>query len=129
MKKLCKILSILLCIVMFGGCGAAKLSSNYSESKLKTAAEKVVDDINSGNYQDIIDKFNNQLKAGVTASQLKEAWVALGSLGKYNSISKIMFQEVKGDAVVVAVVKYDNKQVQITLSYNKNMEIDGIHFK
>ncbi|WP_234117301.1 DUF3887 domain-containing protein [Clostridium hydrogenum] len=129
MKKLFKFLAISFCIMMLGGCGAAKLSSNYSETKLKAATQKVVDNFNNGKYDDIIAGMSQKLKGGITGDKLKEAWTGLGELGKYNSISKMIFQEVKGDAVVVAVVKYDNKKVQLTLSYNKSMELEGIYIK
>lgn len=129
MKKLFKFLAIALCIMMLGGCGAAKLSSNYSETKLKAATQKVVDDLNNGKYDDITTGMSDKLKAALPADKLKEGWMAFGNLGKYNSISKMIFEEVDGYAVVVAIVKYDNRKIQLTLSYNKDMKLEGIHTK
>lgn len=133
MKKLFKFLVICLCIMMLGGCGAAKLSSNYSEAKLKAATEKVIDNLNNGKYDDIAGEMDEKIKTKMSSaslsSSIKKTWNNLGNLGKYHSISKIVFQEVKGDAVVVAVAKYDNRSVQLTLSYNKNMKLEGIYIK
>ncbi|MFL0249389.1 DUF3887 domain-containing protein [Clostridium neuense] len=133
MKKLFKFLAIALCIMMLGGCGAAKLSSNYSEAKLKAATEKVIDNLNNGKYDDIAGEMDEKVKAKMSAasisSSIKKAWTNLGSIGKYHSISKIVFQEKDGIAIVVAVAKYDNRNVQLTLSYNKNMKLEGIYIK
>lgn len=133
MKKLFKFLAIYLCILMLGGCGAAKLSSNYSEAKLKSATEKVIDNLNNGKYDDITSEMDEKFKAKISAaslsSSIKKAWTNFGSLGKYRAISKIVFQEKDGLAIVVAIAKYDNGSVQLTLSYNKNMKLEGIYIK
>lgn len=114
---------------MLGGCGAKKLSSAYSEDKLKAASEEIINDLNNEKYDDVVAKLNKDLKKGLPASKLKEVWSNFKNLGKYDSISKMVFQEEKDCVVVVSIAKYEKGKVQFTLSFNKNMELVGIYMK
>ncbi|WP_312890921.1 DUF3887 domain-containing protein [Clostridium thailandense] len=129
MKRLYKVLLIILCITMLGGCGAKKLSSAYSEDKLKAASEEIINDLNNEKYDDVVAKLNKDLKKDLPASKLKEVCSNFKNLGKYDSISKIVFQEEKDYVVVISIAKYEKGKVQFTLSFNKNMELVGIYMK
>lgn len=129
MKKLIKILLIVISIVLLGGCGAKKLSDNYSEDKLKVAAEAVINSLNNEKYDEIEAMISEDLKKQLTADKIKEVWNSLKSRGKYESISKIIFQEKKDYVVVVTVAKYEKGNIQFTLSFNKDMKLVGIYLK
>lgn len=132
MKKLSKVLLIALCItciMVLGGCGAKKLSSTYSEKKLKAASEEIISDLSNEKYDDVEAKLNADLKKDLSSSKLKDVWVNFKGLGKYNSITKISFQEQKGYAVVIAIAKFEKGNVQFTLSFNKDMELVGLYMK
>jgi PBP1b-binding outer membrane lipoprotein LpoB len=129
MKKLIKILLIVISIVLLGGCGAKKLSDNYSEDKLKAAAEAVINSLNNEKYDEIEAMISEDLKKQLTADKIKEVWNSLKSRGKYESISKIIFQEKKDYVVVVTVAKYEKGNIQFTLSFNKDMKLVGIYLK
>ena len=129
MKKLIKILLIVICILLLGGCGAKKLSDNYSEDKLKAAAEAVINSLNNEKYDEIEAMISEDLKKQLTADKIKEVWNSLKRRGKYESISKIIFQEKKDYVVVVTVAKYEKGNIQFTLSFNKDMKLVGIYLK
>jgi hypothetical protein len=115
--------------MMVGGCGAKKLSSSYSEDKLKAASEAIINDFNNEKYDDVVTKFKSDLKKDLPASKLKDAWAPHKSKGKYESISKIAFQEKKDYAVVIAIAKFEKGNVQFTISFNKDMELVGLYVK
>lgn len=129
MRRLSKLLLIILCITMLGGCGAKKLSGAYSEDKLKAASEEIITDLNNGKYDDVVAKSNSNLKEKVPSSKLEEVWSNFKNYGKYDSISKIAFQEKDNYAVVVAVAKYEKGNIKFTLSFNENIELVGIYMK
>lgn len=129
MKRLSKVLLIVLCIMMLGGCGANKLSSNYSEDKLKAASEEILKNFGDEKFDDVTAKFSADLKKELPASKLKEGWTSLKKGGKYDSLSKIAFQEQKSYAVVVAIGKFEKGKAQFTISFNKDMEVVGIYMK
>lgn len=129
MKRLAKVLLVVLCIMMLGGCGANKLSSTYSEDKLKAASEEIIKNIADNKFDDVTAKFNADFKKDLPASKLKEGWDSYKKLGKYDSFSKITFQEQKGIAIVIADAKFEKGKAHFTISYNKDMEIVGIYVK
>ncbi|MDF2672335.1 MAG: hypothetical protein K0R09_600 [Clostridiales bacterium] len=129
MKKTCKFVLMLLCFAVLSGCGAAKLSDNYSEDTLRSSAEEVIKNLESGKYEEIEGIMDENLKTKVSAEKLEEVWSGYKKLGKYDSISKIIFQEKDGYAVVVAVGKFEEGKVQFTLSYNTDMKLVGFFLK
>ncbi|MDQ0150913.1 DUF3887 domain-containing protein [Eubacterium multiforme] len=130
MKKFVSILAIIFCVSLFVGCGASKLSSNYSEDKLKSASEEVITNLNNGKYKDVINTGSDELRKQLPEAKLKEAFEGVkNKVGKYESIEKMSFQEKDGVAVVIAIAKYENGKVQFTLSYDKDMKLVGIYMK
>lgn len=130
MKKLYRICLVMLCGIMFIGCGASKLSSNYSEDKLKKASEEIIANLNDEKYDQIVEKGNDKFKKALPGDKIKTAWEKLNkNIGKYDSISKIVYQESDGVAIVVANAKYEKGNVQFTLSYDKDMKLVGIFVK
>ncbi|MEG1480833.1 DUF3887 domain-containing protein [Clostridium sp.] len=130
MKKVLTIVIVLFCGIVITGCGASKLSDNYSEDKLKIAAEETINNLNNENYDEIVNSGTEELKSGLSQDKIKEAWIPLKEkLGNYKEVSKISFQEKDGIAVVVAIAEYENGKAQFTLSYNKDMKLAGIYMK
>ncbi|MGV3074835.1 DUF3887 domain-containing protein [Clostridium baratii] len=130
MKKLLSVFMVLFCGIIMVGCGTQKLSSNYSEEKLKAAAEETINNLNNNKYDEIVNGSRASLKAQLPKDKIKEAWEPLQEhLGKYKEISKISFQEKDGLAVVVAIAQYEEGKVQFTLSYDEDMKLAGIYMK
>ncbi|MGG7209890.1 DUF3887 domain-containing protein [Clostridium baratii] len=130
MKKLLSVVMVLFCGIIIVGCGTKKLSSNFSEEKLKAAAEETINNLNNNKYNEIVNGSTVALKAQLPKDKIKEAWEPLQEhLGKYKEISKISFQEKDGLAVVVAIAQYEEGKVQFTLSYDEDMKLAGIYMK
>lgn len=130
MKKLSKILLILLCGAILVGCGAATLSDNYSEESLKNASEKLIMDISNEKYEEVYSNLSEKMKSSISEEKLKEVWSSSkGDRGSYKSMNKIAFQEKEGIAVVVILAEYEKSKVQFTISFNKEMEVEGFYFK
>jgi hypothetical protein len=128
-KKLSKILAMILCVILLSGCGAPKLSDNYSEEKLKTASEEIIKNLDSEKYAEVRAVMDEKLKNALSEEKLKEVWGTFSKVGKYDSISKVVFGEKDGFAVVVVAAKYEKGKIQFTLSYNKDMQLAGIYLK
>lgn len=130
MKKLIQIISIMLGVMMFTACGASKLSSAFSEDKLKTSVETVVDNLNNEKYDEIIATGGEDLKSNLTAEKLKQPWSQMkNKLGKFDSITKEVFVGKDNTATVIATAKYEKGNVQFTITYNEAMEMIGIYMK
>lgn len=120
---------MVICVGILVGCGATKLSDKYNEETLRTSTEAVIKNMDSGNFQAIEEVMSDKLKEAVPTDKLKAVWESLPKTGKYEKISKIVFQEKDGYAVVVAIAKFENSNVQYTLSYDKDMKLVGIYIK
>lgn len=130
MKKIIRVLSLMVCIFMLAGCSAGKLSDKYNEEDLKNAAEEVITNLNDKNYDDIFEGSSEELKNDLPDNKLKEAWEGFSeNIGDYDSISKMTFAEKNGYAVAIVNVKYTNKKVTFTLSFNSDMRLSGIYMK
>lgn len=129
MKKIYNIFLVMLGLMLITGCGASKLSDKYDEEKLTTSAEEIIINLNNEKYDDIIAIMDETLKDQLPKEKLEEAWRNFKKLGEYESISKIIFREKDGYAVVVAIAEYEEGKIQFTLSYNEDMELAGIYLK
>ncbi|MCD2500690.1 DUF3887 domain-containing protein [Clostridium sp. NSJ-145] len=130
MKKFIKVLSIILCLFMFVSCSAGKLSDAYNEDEVKAAAEEVINELNDKNYDGILEDSSDELKISLPDNKLQETWEGFSKdIGKFNSISNMTLAEKNGYAVAITNVKYDNKKVTFTLSFNKEMKLAGIYMK
>lgn len=130
MKKLMSILMVVFCGVLFWGCGASKLSSDYNEEDLKAASEEVVNYLVEGKYEDIVDMGSDELKKILTKEQIEEAYTGLSSkLGNYEEIKKILFKETEEGVAVAVIAKYENGKAQFTLGFNKEIKLTAIYMK
>lgn len=130
MKKIFKILSMMVCIFMMVGCSAGKLSDKYNEEDLKVEAEKVIKNLNDKNYDTILEGSSDELKNALPDNKLKETWEGFSeNIGDYDSILKMTFAEKNGYGVAIVNVKYKNKKVTFTLSFNSEMKLSGIYMK
>lgn len=130
MKKIMSILMVVFCGVLFWGCGAPKLSSDYNEDDLKAASEEVVNYLVEGKYEDIVDMGSDELKKILTKEQIEEAYTGLSSkLGNYEEIKKILFKETEEGVAVAVIAKYENGKAQFTLGFNKEIKLTAIYMK
>lgn len=130
MRKFVKILSIMLCLFIFAGCSAGKLSDAYNEDEVKAAAEDVINKLNDKNYEGILEISGEELKKSLPDNKLQEYWEGFSKdIGEFDSISKETVAEKNGYAFDIVNVKYNKKNVTFTLSFNKDMRLSGIYMK
>ena len=121
---------MMVCIFMMVGCSAGKLSDKYNEEDLKVEAEKVIKNLNDKNYDTILEGSSDELKNALPDNKLKETWEGFSeNIGDYDSILKMTFAEKNGYGVAIVNVKYKNKKITFTLSFNSEMKLSGIYMK
>lgn len=129
---------ILLFSVLTAGCsGTKKLSSDFDEAEVKTAAERVISKVNDGAYAELIEEeFGAKLKVALTEEALLEQVAPIvEELGTFESIDKSVVAGNKDKdtdeeyAVAIVVAKYSGGKAQYTLSFNKQMKLEGFFIK
>lgn len=112
------------------GCSNSVLSDDYDESTLKSSAQKVLEQLNAGEYQAITDSVSLDLQDDLSADVIKQAWIPLyEKLGTFDAISNYIIAGKEEYAVVVVLAKYEKGTLQLTLSYNPQMELVGLYMK
>lgn len=125
-----KILCLLVLVLGLVGCSNSVLSDDYDESTLKSSAQKVLEQLNAGEYQAITDSVSLDLQNDLSADVIEQAWTPLyEKLGAFDDISNYIISEKGEYAVVVLIVKYEKGTLQLTLSYNPQMELVGLYLK
>lgn len=125
-----KILCLFVLVLGVVGCSNSVLSDDYDESTLKSSAQKVLEQLNAGEYQAITDSVSLDLQNDLSADVIKQAWIQLyEKLGTFDAISNYIISGKEEYAVVVVLAKYEKGTLQLTLSYNPQMELVGLYMK
>ena len=125
-----KILCLFVLVLGVVGCSNSVLSDDYDEATLKSSAQKVLEQLNAGEYQAITDSVSLDLQNDLSADVIKQAWIPLyEKLGTFVAISNYIISGKEEYAVVVVLAKYEKGTLQLTLSYNPQMELVGLYMK
>lgn len=132
MKKLKVFLLAFLVGGILVGCSSSKLSEDFDEAVLKADAQSIVQMFCNNDYESVVDKMSDKLKAAITEEQLKEVWEPIqNTIGKFDSINK---EGVVGNnddnqemATVVEIIKCENGKAQFKITYNKDMKLEGLY--
>ncbi|MEG0295181.1 MAG: DUF3887 domain-containing protein [Clostridium sp.] len=130
MKKIYRVITIMMFGLMLVGCGAKPASSDFNEEELKKASEEIINYFNNKQYEEIASRGDETMSAPGVAEKLKEVWdVVYDKLGEFKSITKVVIQDVNGEALVTSFTKYENGKVNFEISFNKEMQMTGVYIK
>ena len=134
MKRLKLLVVTLLLGVMLVGCSTSELSEVYDEDILKSEAQNIVNLMCNEEYDKISANMgpglNNVTTKEDLEKQLEEVWAPLkDKIGKFDSIEKEVVMGNEDLATVVEIAKFKNGKVQFTITFNENMELEGIYIK
>ncbi len=126
---------ILLAVLSLGilsGC-AAKLPEGYDENELKVAAEKVIDLLNERDGDGLTAMMTEDMKVGLTTDLQAQIFALLDESGTMQEIMdmKVGSSEENGItfALVVAKVKYENREITYTIGFDQDMKLAGLYLK
>lgn len=135
MKKIGIIAALLAVCLLLGAC-APKLSEKFSADELTRQAEADIALINTRDFDAVVARVREDLRANLTAASLEEAWgAALDSLGAYAGVKSAgttgTTDKQTGEAygVTVTVAEYENGAATFTLTYNEALELVGLYMK
>lgn len=117
------------------GCGSTKLSADFDEEKVKTAAQEAIGYMVAGEYEECMGLMSEEMQAAVSAEVLASNMETVagqrGAFQEYKSSSVLgqKNQEGMDCAVAVIVAAFENGNVTFTISYDKDMQIIGLWMK
>ena len=129
------VMVLALSVGMFA-CAGGKLPEGFDKDEVGSAAEEIVGLATTSDYDSIINALRDDLKASITADQLKEGWAATyEKAGAFDSITKTVFSSTKDKttgeeyAVVQVLAKHENANLVYTLSFDKDLALVGLYLK
>jgi len=134
-SKITIILTAAICLSLLAGCISTKLSEDFDEDKVKTAAENVIGLVNSQNSEGLKEICTVQMRDALTDDVMVEIYEAIGEGGAFDQVSDI---SVKGStdqssgeefAVVTVKAKYEVRTFIYTISFTKQMKLAGLYYK
>ena len=131
------LLAVLLAEVLTACAGSRKLSDKFDEAEVKAAAEEVIEILNEGDVDTLVDeKWNTVMKSMVGKELLKdEVLPIVEELGAFEAFDK---EAVTGNtdqdtdqeyAVAVIKVQYEKRKAQFTISFDEDMKVGGFFIK
>ena len=131
------LLAVLLAGVLTSWAGSRKLSDKFDEEEVKAAAEEVIEILNEGDVDTLVDeKWNTVMKSMVGKDVLTgEILPIVEELGAFEAFDK---EAVTGNtdqdtdqeyAVAVIKVQYEKRKAQFTISFDEDMKVGGFFIK
>lgn len=129
------LLCILTAICLCGCGGSTKLAESFDENTVKETAQKAVDCLIAGEYDDCVAMMGQEMQEALPAEAL-EANVApvieqAGVFREYKSITALGQKGSDGAdcGVAVVVADFEKGDFTYTISFNAEMEIIGLWMK
>ena len=132
--KMKKLFSFLL-VCVFGtalltGCGAGKLPDGMEKDALLAAGHAVIEALDAGEYDLVVEGMDDTMKAALPADKLAEAWEPVAEkVGAFTAYSDEAVTGKDGWGVAVIAAKYESGSVQFTLSFDSEMRLGGLYMK
>ena len=140
MKKKMSKMMVCVCVLtglLFGFAGSQRLSDNFDEAEVKAAAESVIEILNSGEVELLVDEqWNAVMKGAADVEMLKSEIVPIvEELGEFEGFDKEAVTGSKDPdteqefAVAVIKAKYEKRKAQFTISFDEDMKVAGFFIK
>lgn len=100
------------------------------DEELMESSIKLAEQMAKGRFSDTAEQFSETLKTQLDEESLKTVWESTVLLiGKYKGIEKeLSLLETSGDyKICFVVLGYEDNGLSLSLTYNKDFEIDGLY--
>ena len=133
MKKLF-LIGCLVLVFALTGCSKSELPAGMEQAAVEEKGKEIIELINAGNYQGVMEQANEELKAAVTAQELETALAEtmnkLGAMTEYVKFVTGGADSKEAGAqygVTMITVKYEEGKARFTLSFDMDMKLAGIY--
>jgi len=138
-KKMIRMMTgmCILAGLLFGCAGSQRLSDNFDEAEVKEAAKNIIEILNSGEVEGLVDEqWNAVMKGAVDAEMLEDQILPIvEELGEFEGFDKEAVTGSKDPdteqefAVAVIKAKYEKRKAQFTISFDEDMKVAGFFIK
>lgn len=126
MKKL--VVAGLTSLTLFG-CSQT-FDQFFNEEIINKASTSVIESLNQGQYGVITQIVSDELQDALSPEIIESTWSPLSeNLGTYQGVVETKVVPNQDSATATVIANYENGQVQLTMTYNKDMELIGLYMK
>ncbi len=125
----------MLCVALLTSCGSQKLSEDFNEDEVRSAAENVIALINNQDSEGLKEICTVQMKQALTDDVLEQIFEAIAEGGEFQEVTEMSLGGTKDKAseeefaVVIAKAKYEIKTFTYTISFTKQMKLAGLYYR
>lgn len=132
------ILGMFMLAFLLSGCAQNhKLSEKFDEAQVKEAAEDVIEALNSGETDTLVEeKWNAVMKSALDAESIKSQILPIiEELGEFEEFDQEAVTGGKDSdteqefAIAVIKAKYEKRKAQFTISFDEDMKVGGFYIK
>ncbi len=137
-RKTRNIAGMLLLAFLLSGCAQThKLSEKFDEAEVKVAAEEVIEALNNGEVDTLVEEdWNATMKSALDAESVKtQILPIIEELGEFEGFDQEAVTGGKDPdteqefAVAVVKAKYEKRKAQFTISFDEDMKVGGFYIK
>lgn len=116
-------------------CSSTKLAEGFDETKVKEEAQKAVDFLIAGEYEECVAMMDANMQAALSAETLaanvEDMNGKTGAFQEYKSVAVVGQKDAEGTdyAVAVIVADFEKGKVTYNVSFNQEMEVIGLWMK
>ena len=125
----------ILSVLLLTACSAPALSADFNEEDVKLLALDVVSLLNAQDSVGLRSLFTEQMNTAITDDVFVQIYAAIEGGGKFEAIEDITVvgstDKSTGEEFATAVVtaKYENQTFTFTITFNKQMQLAGLHYR
>ncbi len=122
-------------LLFLAGCSSTKLADAFDAETVETMAREAADHLIAGEYDENIammsDVMKNALSAEILAENMDTMNEQTGSFVEYKSTAVVGQKDKDGRdlATAVIVAAFEKRNVTYTITFNTDMEVDGLFMK
>lgn len=120
----------LLALLLLAGCEGKPLPDGMDEETLLTAGQEVVDLLMDGEYQQVHDRFRDDIQAGLTVDNVKNLMETetkdAGTFEKVKDTLATGSTEGEPHGIAVIYCEYSKEDVRFRVAFDPDMALIGL---
>jgi len=102
-------------------------AAEVPEDEYVTAARELVDALAKADYESVVARFDETLKAQLPPAQLQATWEAVNNqAGAFQEVAGVRREQVQGSEVAVVTGKFERGSVDIRVVFNADKAVAGL---
>ncbi len=128
MKKLFKIISLMLVLVLIPMVSSCGSTFTYDKEAAVDHARQLIESGNSGDYQAVSDRMHEAVRSQVPVESLRDTWEELlqssgAFIGYEEATTSVTVQNNANYIVVVVPCKYENNTRTFTITFTEDYKV------